>query len=182
MRVQIKKYFVEIFDGFQIRTYKISSANGSCSNAPLLLIHGFAAGAGFWSLNFDELSQNQDVYAIDLLGFGRSSRPKFSNDHEEVENMFVSSIEAWREAVGLDEFVLLGHSFGGYLAVLYSLAYPKKVVHLILADPWGFPEKEVLENYVSKWKLCVLSALASTFNPLAIVRAFGPCGIFITYI
>ncbi|XP_065676573.1 1-acylglycerol-3-phosphate O-acyltransferase ABHD5 isoform X2 [Hydra vulgaris] len=176
VKVPIEKYFVEIFDGFQIRTYKIISTNGNSSKSPLVLIHGFAAGAGFWSLNFDELSQEQDVYAIDLLGFGRSSRPKFPNDQDEIENMFVSSIESWRKAVGIVDMVLLGHSFGGYLSVLYSLAYPNRVVHLILADPWGFPERDVLENYFSKWKLCVFTALASTLNPLAILRAFGPYG------
>ena len=37
--------------------------------------------------------------------------------------------------------VLLGHSFGGYLSAAYSLRYPDKVKHLILADPWGMPSR-----------------------------------------
>jgi pimeloyl-ACP methyl ester carboxylesterase len=39
--------------------------------------------------------------------------------------------------------VLLGHSFGGYLSAAYALKYPENVQHLILADPWGLPEKPV---------------------------------------
>jgi pimeloyl-ACP methyl ester carboxylesterase len=41
---------------------------------------------------------------------------------------------------------LLGHSFGGYLTVLYALQYPQNINLLVLADPWGMTEKP------SDWK------------------------------
>ena len=103
-------------------------------------MHGFGAGLGFFILNYKYLSQKRNVYAIDLLGFGRSSRPKFPNDPIETENMFVESIEQWRINMGLEKVNLLGHSFGGYISALYALKYPDNLNHLILADPWGFPE------------------------------------------
>ena len=48
-----------------------------------------AASDGLWVMNIDSLSEKQKVYAIDLLGFGRSSRPKFPKDELEAEKIFV---------------------------------------------------------------------------------------------
>ncbi len=48
------------------------------------------------------------MYAIDLLGFGRSSRPKFSENVHEIEEQFVMFLEKWREAMKLDKMIILG--------------------------------------------------------------------------
>lgn len=61
-----------------------------------------------------------------LLGFGRSSRPKFSSDAEKVEAQWVESVEEWRREVKLEQFILLGHSLGGYIATAYALKYPER--------------------------------------------------------
>ena len=74
----------------------------------------------------DTLSQKRPVYAFDLLGFGQSSRPKFDSAPDVAEEKFVESIENWRKAVNLDKFILMGHSFGGYLGSSYALKYPDK--------------------------------------------------------
>lgn len=78
-------------------------------------------------MNVDNISNNRrPVYAMDLLGFGRSSRPKFNTDPEQVEHQFVNSIEKWRSEIKLEKFILLGHSFGGYLATAYSIQHPDR--------------------------------------------------------
>nr|XP_023018386.1 1-acylglycerol-3-phosphate O-acyltransferase ABHD5-like [Leptinotarsa decemlineata] len=151
--------------------------NGESKNTPLVLLHGFAAGLGFWCLNFDAVAKERPVYAIDLLGFGRSTRPEFSNDNVEAEQQMVRSLEEWRKKVDLDKFILLGHSFGGYLATSYAINYPNRVKHLILADPWGFSERPAKLDIPFFYKIMGFLFYPLTYlNPLATVRAAGPIG------
>lgn len=115
----------------------------------LVMLHGYGAGLGFFYRNFESLSRAEGwkVFALDLLGMGRSSRPAFkihAKDKEgkiaETESWFVDALEEWRIKRGLDRFTLLGHSLGGYLAVAYALKYPGHLNKLILASPVGIPE------------------------------------------
>ncbi|XP_067461129.1 (Lyso)-N-acylphosphatidylethanolamine lipase isoform X2 [Thunnus thynnus] len=161
------------------------------AKTPLVMVHGFGGGVGLWIRNLDALSRSRPVYAFDLLGFGRSSRPSFPSDAEKAEEQFVNSIEQWRQSVGLENMILLGHSLGGYLATSYAIQYPSRVSHLILVDPWGFPERpqpqtqtqegqsqgpEVVKRRpIPRW-VKAIAAVVSLFNPLAVIRAAGPWG------
>lgn len=150
------------------------------SGPNLVLLHGFAAAVGHWACNLDELAKYHTVYAIDLAGFGRSSRPGWEpKDAEHAEDFFVSSIEGWRQKVGLDRFALLGHSFGGYLAGCYSLKHPEHVEKLILADPWGLPRRTAEDAAkMSKlpWRWRLAKSIVQNFSPLAAIRVAGPYG------
>lgn len=47
------------------------------SGPPLLLLHGFSGALGFWIKNLKQLSRRFTVYVVDMLGWGRSTGPKF---------------------------------------------------------------------------------------------------------
>ncbi|XP_035536739.1 1-acylglycerol-3-phosphate O-acyltransferase ABHD5 [Morone saxatilis] len=144
---------------------------------PLVLLHGFGGGLALWAQNLDALSSSGPVYALDLLGFGRSSRPQFTAHPEGAEEQFVAALEEWREKVGLEEMVLLGHNLGGYLSAAYTLKYPHRVKHLLLVEPWGFPARPENPNHSSipVW-IRAMGAFMSPFNPLAGLRLAGPLG------
>ncbi|XP_065253832.1 1-acylglycerol-3-phosphate O-acyltransferase ABHD5 [Emys orbicularis] len=171
------KQYVFISNGNKIWTLTFSQ--DLSYKTPLVLLHGFGGGVGLWALNFEELCENRTVYAFDLLGFGRSSRPQFDTDAEEAENQFVEAVEEWRQEVGLERMILLGHNLGGFLAAAYSLKYPSRVKHLILVEPWGFPERPdnaEQERPIPIW-IKALGAMLSPFNPLAGLRLAGPFGL-----
>ncbi|KAI9736109.1 MAG: hypothetical protein M1818_006285 [Claussenomyces sp. TS43310] len=115
----------------------------------LVILHGYGAGLGFFYKNFEGLSRVRGwkLYALDMLGMGRSSRPPFkirAKDHQgkisEAENWFIDSLEEWRAIRKIEKFTLLGHSMGGYMAVAYALKYPGHLKKIILASPVGIPE------------------------------------------
>lgn len=145
---------------------------------PLVMVHGFGGGVGLWVLNMDQLSASRPLHVFDLLGFGRSSRPRFPRDAQGAEEEFVSSIEAWRQEMGIPNMILLGHSLGGFLAASYSLKYPDRVKHLILVDPWGFPErpKGPDQNQTPPAWIKAVAAVVGRSNPLAVLRVAGPWG------
>lgn len=110
---------------------------------------GYGAGLGFFYKNFEGISRVKGwkVYALDLLGMGRSSRPPFrlqARDRPggitEAENWFIDALEEWRVQKKIQKFTLLGHSLGGYMAVAYALKYPGHLNKLVLASPVGIPE------------------------------------------
>ena len=150
------------------------SFNEESTNTPLVLIHGLGCGVGLWILNFESLASNRPVYAFDIIGFGRSSRPSFSSDPFQIEQEFIDTIEAWRKEISLNNFILVGHSFGAYLSAAYAIKYPENINHLVFVDPWGFSEKPS-DNRYSFW-LKILILMIKPFNPFSIIRLAGPLG------
>lgn len=189
-----KQYFVDIGPDWNkqenlINTIELCNdveiKNGSTkiveSKQPILMIHGFGAGLGFWILNYDFLASNlnRKIYAIDILGFGRSSRTSY-NLKEDIEEQFVDSIERWRKKMGISKFIILGHSFGGYLSANYALKHPDHVSQVILADPWGIQERPPEDANRAYFRLPLhvrmINSIFQSLNPLSILRVSGPYG------
>lgn len=114
--------------------------------SPLVNLHGYMNAGAYLYRNLGGLcSYYPSVYAVDMLGWGLSSRPPFhqvkdSGSIESAEDFFVESLEAWRSTNNIEKMVLSGHSFGGYVAVAYAERYPERVEQLILLSPIGVPD------------------------------------------
>lgn len=188
MGTNYKTSFVTIEKDCHIRTIDVEAQEETNAKTPLVMLHGFGGGIGVHIKNMNALNRWRRLLAFDLLGFGRSSRLSLSNDAVEVEEQYVTSIERWREHVGIESFVLMGHSLGAYLSCAYALKHPTRVKHLILVDAWGFgikPEDDevvwtregenVYTHEISLWARSLIGIL-SRLNPLAPLRITGPLG------
>lgn len=149
------------------------------------MLHGYMNGAPYFYRNLLGLSNYSfagQVYALDMLGWGLSSRPKFEttgttagdgkDDHDHTyaaEQVFVESLEAWRKEHKIQKMTLGGHSMGGYMAVCYSEKYPQNVDKLILISPAGVPDdkdidvKGILKDLPMRFRL-MMGAASSMFN------------------
>lgn len=133
----------------------------------VVLVHGYAASLGLFIDNFEDLSSipGIKIHAIDLLGFGFSARPNFPNlpsdteaEVHKVEDWFIDSIETWRKSRKLDKFILLGHSFGGYLSCAYALKYNKNLIDAATGKNLNPVDKLVLISPVGldRWRGSIL--------------------------
>jgi len=114
------------------KIYFVKAGNNS-QLPPLLLVHGFGASTDHWRKNIAELSQHFEVYAIDMLGFGRSQKPAWQY-----------SGELWRDQ--LNDFitekiqrptVIAGNSLGGYASLCVAADYPQSVAGIVLLNSAG---------------------------------------------
>ncbi|KAK0062768.1 abhydrolase domain-containing protein 4-like isoform X3 [Biomphalaria pfeifferi] len=158
-------------------------------SVPLVIMHGMGGGANMFLNNIDDLAEQRDVILLDLPGFGLSSRPdlrvKYENgwwvdtSADDVEEFYTEVLEQWFQKLCLDKVILLGHSYGGYLSSVYCLKYPDRVKHLILADPWGFPQRPAaadMRPFMRNKALVLLSKLYGKMNIFTPLRVLGPLG------
>lgn len=101
---------------------------------PLLLMHG-GPGADHWTLlPFRQLASKFTLIFYDHRCNGRSQAAPVSS--MTFENL-TADADALRKQLGYERWAVLGHSFGGHVALEYALRYPGSVSHLILVDTGG---------------------------------------------
>ena len=99
----------------------------------LVLLHGGPGAGSLYLKTLERLAgPDRRVVVYDQLGCGDSDRP----DGESLwrSDRFVDELEALRAHLGLDEFDLYGHSWGGMLATDYALAHQEHLRSLVLAS------------------------------------------------
>ena len=102
------------------------------SGRPLLLLHGLVGSAKNWRLNIDFLSQDSEVYAIDLFNMGESERvPGLDAGLEATADR----LAAYMDVLNLDEADIAAHSHGGAVAMMFAARHPDRVRRLILFAP-----------------------------------------------
>ncbi len=122
------------------RDWRIHYVQAGSAGPDILLVHGFGASTDHWRKNIEVLSQNYRVWAIDLLGFGRSQKPKITY-----------SSDLWRDQlrdfcgdVVQNPVFIAGNSLGGYASLCFAVDCPEWTQGIILLNCAGpFSEDKV---------------------------------------
>jgi proline-specific peptidase len=121
------------FRGYRTWYQIVGELHSVSGKLPLLVLHG---GPGFPHDYLEDLAgladEGRAVVFYDQLGCGKSDHP--DDPALWVMDTFVDEVTAVREGIGLDRVHLLGHSWGGWLALEYVLHRPPGLVSLILAS------------------------------------------------
>ncbi len=107
---------------------------GSGDKTPLLCLHGGPGGTSRSFYHLSELSKDRSIIFFDQLGSGRS---EYYKDTTLLKvDLFVEQVKAVQNELKLDEFYLVGSSWGTALALEYYTKYPKGIKGIIFNSPY----------------------------------------------
>lgn len=137
---------------------------------PLVLIHGMFGDFLDWEPVLEPLAASHRVIALDLPGFGNSTKPRCEYSAE----FFVSTLHQFFQQLDLPQFILAGNSFGGQIAILYSLEHPESVSKLVLVNSGGFRQHTAEEKALLEYRFSepILAALTPQINALLFGSVF----------
>ncbi|MEE2674208.1 MAG: alpha/beta hydrolase [Myxococcota bacterium] len=153
---------VEVSDGLSLHALEWSS-----EGVPLILIHGFGNEAHIWDDFAPRVAGHYRVIALSLRGHGDSDwDPERRYDYPN----HVADLEAMTAQFGIERMVLVGHSLGGRVAMLYAQRHPEQLAGLVIVD--SAPELDVrgttrIRMEVADHQAPVFSSVAEYENLLA---------------
>lgn len=118
---------------------------GDPARPTILMVHGFGVSGHMFDEFADRAQSRFHLIALDQRGHGDSD---WATDGDYSREAFVNDIEGFREALGLETFILMGHSMGGLNAVSYAIKHPERVNALVLVDVGPEAAKEGVDNIV----------------------------------
>ena len=105
---------------------------------PVILIHGLSNSIEDWLLNFQEIAAHHRVYALDLIGHGRTDKP-LSASYDILE--LARFVKDFMDALNIQCAHLVGHSLGGAISLTVARNYPSYCNKLVLVDSAGLAQE-----------------------------------------
>jgi pimeloyl-ACP methyl ester carboxylesterase len=127
-----------LINGIKVN-YKISG-----EGKPLVILHGWGGSSDSWLKIIKELEKDFKIICPDLPGFGKSETPKIPWNLKD----YVKWVKEFTGNLNLEKFFLIGHSFGGRIAIKFSIAFPEKVQKLILCNSAGIKQNKNLKEKI----------------------------------
>jgi haloacetate dehalogenase len=128
-----------VFEGFELSFVDTGEATirvrHGGSGPPVLLLHGHPQTHAMWNLVAPRLAEDFTVVAADLRGYGESSKPPTTPDHEPYSKraMARDQVEVMRQ-LGFERFGVAGHDRGGRCAYRLAFDHPEWVERLAVLD------------------------------------------------
>lgn len=102
---------------------------------PIILLHGYFYDSLQWSKNIDALAKRFKVYALDLWGFGYSTREMMDYSYQ----LYADQLLKFMDALNIDKASLIGQSMGGGTCILFANQCRERVNKMVLVASAGMP-------------------------------------------
>jgi len=131
-------YLELVIEGQTVRMAYMDVAPGGAANGKtVVLLHGKSFSGNYWETTIKELSAiGYRVVVPDQLGFGKSSKPDIRYSFD----LLAGNTRKLLESLGIAKAAIVGHSFGGMLAVYFARDYPETTTVLALENPIGIED------------------------------------------
>lgn len=116
----------------QVHGHEVAFLQGG-SGDPLLFLHGIAGSCTTFDLVLPEIAKHHRVIAPDLLGHGRSAKPR--GDYS--LGAHASGLRDLLELLEIPAVTIVGHSLGGGVALQFAYQFPERCERLVLVDSGG---------------------------------------------
>ncbi len=127
-------------DGYEYHAIIRGDVNADPTGAPILLIHGFGpTGSNVIMPLANELATNRSVIVPDMLGFGYSEKVAEPGAHFTVEGRAMALL-ALLDALAVEQFDVVGHSYGGSVTGRLALTAPNRVRRAVFVCPSIYPQ------------------------------------------
>ncbi len=138
----------------------------------VILDAGIGASSLSWSLVQPLVARFARVYAYDRAGFGWSEPPQFEDGLRIASRMAEELRKLLRAAEVPGPYILVGHSFGGYVARVYAERWPVEVAGLVMVDSpsaaeWAHPSSERRRQHMGG---AMFSRIGGTLARFGVVR------------
>ena len=150
---KIRRYYDAILDSFPLEQRYVDTSygktfileGGMANTQPVVLLHGSCSNSAAWLGDFEALMENHHVFAVDIPGEpGNSGEFRLKIESEEYPNW----LHEVANAIPIAQFVLVGNSFGGWIALRYASMYPTRIKAMVLVAPSGIlvPKQTFLDQ------------------------------------
>jgi pimeloyl-ACP methyl ester carboxylesterase len=123
---------------------QVAYADEGTGPETIIFIHGLGSYMKAWYKNVEVLKDNYRCIAVDLPGYGKSSKAA----HNGQMSFYAGVIKELIDKLELKNVVLAGHSMGGQISIMAAVNYPETIQKLILVDPAGF---EIFNKGQKQW-------------------------------
>jgi pimeloyl-ACP methyl ester carboxylesterase len=129
--------FTKNFPAFQYQGINIRyKTQGDPTKPAIVFVHGLGSSLFSWRRQWDALSRDYYMIALDLPGFGTSDRPQTPDFYDMKE--LSGAVNAVLEHLGVKRAHVVGHSLGGAISLRFARNYPEKTRSLTLIDSAGY--------------------------------------------
>ena len=129
------------------------------SGPAVLLIHGIGNSLDSWADQIADLARDHTVVAPDLLGHGRSDRPRADYSIAAYANAMRDLLSV----LGIERATIVGHSLGGGVATQFAYQFPERCERLVLVSSGGTATAPGSEHVLALLGVPAIKPLARTF-------------------